>query len=261
MFRFVLSFLFVFALAVPALGQTTAADADFDGSGTVDFPDFLQLVNAFGSSAGDDKYNEKFDFDGSGSIDFPDFLQFVNVFGQTVPVDEGSVDGDRAALIALYNATDGANWTDNTNWLSDKTLGEWHGVSTNAQGRVVTLRLQKNQLSGPIPPELGKLSKLQRLNLYNNKLSGPIPPEIGNLSNLRELELSINQLSGPIPPEIGNLSNLEWLFLYNNKLSGPIPLSFGKLSTLKQLGTGGNPGLCYPPDFVNWGFALRLCLS
>ena len=136
MFRFLLSSMFVFALAVPAIGQTTAADADFDGSGEVDFPDFLQFVNAFGSSAGGDKYNEKFDFDGSGTVDFSDFLQFVNVFGQTVPVDQGSVDGDRAALVALYNATDGENWWDKINWLSDKPLGEWYGVITNAQGRV-----------------------------------------------------------------------------------------------------------------------------
>ena len=26
---------------------------------------------------------------------------------------------DRAALVALYNATDGDNWANNTNWLSD----------------------------------------------------------------------------------------------------------------------------------------------
>ena len=25
---------------------------------------------------------------------------------------------DRSALVALYNATDGANWTNNTNWLT-----------------------------------------------------------------------------------------------------------------------------------------------
>ena len=44
---------------------------------------------------------------------------------------------------------------------------------------------------------------LQTLSLAINQLSGPIPPELGNLSNLEELELDANQLSRSIPPEIG----------------------------------------------------------
>ena len=42
---------------------------------------------------------------------------------------QDSVESDRAVLVALYNATDGPNWTDNTNWLSNEPLSEWHGVS------------------------------------------------------------------------------------------------------------------------------------
>ena len=59
---------------------------------------------------------------------------------------QGSVAEDRAALVALYNATDGANWTDNTNWLSNETLSEWHGVTTDATGRVTVLSLSVNEL-------------------------------------------------------------------------------------------------------------------
>ena len=143
----------VFGLVGSASAQTTAAQADFDSSGVVDLADFLQFVNAFGSSDGDAKFEAKFDLDGSGTVDLADFLQFVNVFGQTVPVTppvEGSVEEDRAALVALYKATDGDNWTSKTNWLSDKPLGEWHGVWTNGQGRVRSLSLPRNQLSGTI---------------------------------------------------------------------------------------------------------------
>ncbi len=46
---------------------------------------------------------------------------------------------DRTALVALYNATDGPNWVDNTNWLTDAPLGEWYGVDTDRQGRVAKL--------------------------------------------------------------------------------------------------------------------------
>ena len=48
---------------------------------------------------------------------------------------------DRAALVALYAATDGANWDDNTGWLSDAPLSEWHGVTTDTDGRVTELDL------------------------------------------------------------------------------------------------------------------------
>ena len=52
------------------------------------------------------------------------------------------------------------------------------------------------------------------LNLYNNDLTGPIPPEIGNLTNLTYLNLGVNKLTGNIPSEIGNLTYLSVLYLY-----------------------------------------------
>ena len=56
---------------------------------------------------------------------------------------------DRAALVTLYNATDGPNWENNTNWLSNAALGEWYGIVTDNSGRVISLDLGRNQLSGP----------------------------------------------------------------------------------------------------------------
>ena len=73
----------------------------------------------------------------------------------------GDVNTDRTALAALYNATNGSSWQDDTNWLSNRPLGEWHGVSTDADGRVADLRLDGNQLSGSIPSELGNLANLE----------------------------------------------------------------------------------------------------
>ena len=87
----------------------------------------------------------------------------------SVEEDRAAVEEDRAALIALYNATDGDNWKDNTNWLSNKPLNEWSGVRINGQGRVDMLVLHENFLSGSIPPELGNLSHLQALSLYSNR--------------------------------------------------------------------------------------------
>ena len=77
--------------------------------------------------------------------------------------DPGIAAVDRAALVAIYNATDGANWTNNTNWLTGAPLYQWHGVSADPYGRVIRLYLDSNRLSGEIPPELGNLANLAHL--------------------------------------------------------------------------------------------------
>ena len=82
---------------------------------------------------------------------------------------------DRDALVAFYNAADGPNWRTATNWLSDRPLGEWHGVRTDGNGPVTGLYLSSNRLSGEIPPELGGLSNLEELVLSSNQLDGSIP--------------------------------------------------------------------------------------
>ena len=153
---------------------------------------------------------------------------------------DAAPDPDRAVLVALYHSTGGANWDANTNWLSDRPIGEWHGVTTNSNGRVIRLDLNDNQLTGEIPPELGGLPNLRDLFLSYNDLTGEIPPELGRLSNLRDLFLGANQLTGEIPPELGGLSNLRGLSLHSNQLTGGIPPELGGLSNLTRLYLGGN---------------------
>ena len=154
--------------------------------------------------------------------------------------DPGIIAGDRTALVALYNATGGANWANNINWLTDAPLGRWHGVRTDNTGRVTGLHLDWNRLSGKIPAELGNLTNLESLSLSVNQLSGEIPGELGGLSNLATLSLEANQLSGEIPAGLGSLTNLTRLYLINNQLSGAIPEELGSLSNLQILDLNGN---------------------
>ena len=90
---------------------------------------------------------------------------------------ESSPETDRAALVALYNSTGGANWANNANWLSDEPLGEWYGVTVDGNGRVTVVDLHENGLTGRLPSQLGNLTNLTHLVLWNNELTGLIPSE------------------------------------------------------------------------------------
>ena len=149
---------------------------------------------------------------------------------------------DRATLVAFYEATDGPNWVNNENWLTDAPLGDWYGVDMDASGRVVGIDLAgefrtPHGLTGLIPPELGSLANLRYLNLGDNDLTGQVPPELGQLANLTDLSLYSNDLTGPIPPELGSLADLAELHLGFNDLTGPIPTELGDLTSLRELGS------------------------
>ena len=153
---------------------------------------------------------------------------------------QDSVESDRAVLVALYNATDGPNWTGNTHWLSNEPLSEWRGVGVNDDGRVTALWLFGNQLTGEIPVELSQLSQLQLLYLSSNQLTGEIPVELSQLSQLQDLSLDSNQLTGEIPVELSQLSQLQLLYLSSNQLTGEIPVELGDLAQLNGLYLHGN---------------------
>ena len=166
----------------------------------------------------------------------------------TIPPGSEPLSGDAATLAAFYNATDGLNWSDNTNWLTDASISDWSGVTPSnivnggTVGECVVRRLyiSFDRLSGEIPAELANLAHLEYLNLNGNQLSGMIPIELGKIPDLRSLDLSRNQLSGAIPAELGNLPNLEDLDLSDNQLSGAIPAELGNLPNLEDLDLSDN---------------------
>jgi len=177
---------------------------------------------------------------------------------------------DSLALVALYNSTDGDNWT--TSWDLTEAVESWHGVDLSDDCCVIGLDLSRdennangNNLIGSIPEEIGNLDSLEYLVLANNDgLMGSIPPTIGNLSNLswmgiyrcnlqdtipKELaqlseltyfSASVNQFSGAIPEEIGTMEKLETFFVSYNQLSGTLPIHMSELPNLEGLGLSGN---------------------
>ena len=149
---------------------------------------------------------------------------------------------ERDALIALYNSTSGANWTENSGWLGAAgTECDWYGVYCDGDGDYVhEIDLYSNNLTGTIPADIGNLTNLDYLDLGANQLAGAIPTQIKNLANLTILWLEDNELTGTIPVEIGNLTNLEALALYSNNFTGIIPAEISNLTNLFILDLGGN---------------------
>lgn len=146
---------------------------------------------------------------------------------------------DSLALVELYNATNGPNWTNKSNWLSNQPIRTWYGV-TVVGDNITEIKLKKNNLTGTIPAELGQLTSMKYLSLDTNKLSGNIPSVLGNLTNLEYLYLSGNALSGTIPPELGNLNKLLLLYIAGNQLTGNVPVSLGNLTSLRWLDLAEN---------------------
>lgn len=163
---------------------------------------------------------------------------------------------DRAALIAFYNSTNGANWISTqqgkgvwaindpnaviTSWDPGTNTG-WYGITIDASGRVTDISLGRNYLTGTLPSQISGLKSLYSLTADNNSLSGIIPTEISQLQNLRALDLEYNSLTGNIPVQLNQLQNLSLLHLGYNNLSGSIPVELGQLPVLKSLDLDHNP--------------------
>lgn len=170
---------------------------------------------------------------------------------------------ERAALIDLYNGTNGAGWWDMVGWLGEPgTECSWTGVTCDESGTTVvglffgftnmagslpaTLNQltnltsvvigDQNQLTGAFP-SLAGLTQLQSIDIRNTALSGRLP-SLAGLTSLQAATFLNNQFDGSIPP-FGELPALTWFSASANRLSGDIP-SLDGLPVLSGFYVGGN---------------------
>ena len=85
-----------------------------------------------------------------------------------------SMSNDYVGLKRFYEATNGASWIMNDNWLNDDPCtGKWHGVLCDKSKRdVIGVNLYSNALSGTMPTALGQLTALTGMSFRINALSG-----------------------------------------------------------------------------------------
>ena len=76
---------------------------------------------------------------------------------------------EKESLLALYETANGEGWNNNTNWGSDRPVGEWYGVTTDEYGWITAIDLSENNLTGSVTVDLNNFSSLTSINLdYNN---------------------------------------------------------------------------------------------
>jgi len=146
----------------------------------------------------------------------------------------------RFVVANFYFATNGAEWNDQLNFVSKKSVCDWNdktsGVFCNDNNQVSKILLPQCNLNGTIPHDIGVLSHMEIFNLTKNDLQGTIPISFGVMSSLTSVDLSLNGLSGGIPLSIAMLLDLVFLDLSFNSLEGSDDVSaLADLPSLEEI--------------------------
>ncbi|XP_019199097.1 PREDICTED: receptor-like protein 12, partial [Ipomoea nil] len=103
------------------------------------------------------------------------------------------------------------------------------------------LKASYNNLNGSLSSSFGLPPSLEELDLESNEITGSFPDikSLGIVSGLRVLDLSQNNISGTLP-DLTPFPSMEKLLLGINQLRGVLPESIGQLSKLQSLDVRAN---------------------
>jgi hypothetical protein len=94
--------------------------------------------------------------------------------------------------------------------------------------------LDANQLSGPLPTDIGQMFSLKFLYVFVSVLAFPRfltlhlrVPHISNVSN--------NALSGSIPASVNNLQITQYFYAAYNQFTGALPSGIGSMNSLQAM--------------------------
>lgn len=147
------------------------------------------------------------------------------------------IEDQRAYLIKFFESTGGENWKDNTNWLSDRPISEWYGLSVSENtGELFTIKLEDNNLVGVLPDGFSILLTSRIIRLNNNVLNGELPKDFDRMVEPMLLNMSYNNLTGSIPSNV--CDSRVTLNIKYNRLSGVLPECMRRIRHPQQEGYG-----------------------
>lgn len=217
-----------------------------------------------------------------------DFAQSEKKKEQEEELKKQHILNDRKALLEFFEAANGLagqtarntmadnlqrddpelEWKEDWNWNSEVDLQSWFGVETELMtGRVISLNLTDNKLTGTMGDSLYRLTELQSLDLsdngehtkngvtFNRDLPGltgtfPSAAQLSKLPKLKTLILAGNSLTGTLPQGLGTTCcpALEKVDVHENpELGGDISMELAKKTHfVLNIGScnefGNNPG-------------------
>jgi hypothetical protein len=107
---------------------------------------------------------------------------------------------------------------------------DWTRIQCNERGQLFGLILADANLLGTLPAELSILQHLTTLQVHSNPgVTGSLPPELSRLTKLEVFMLQQTHLAGTVPSQWGRMTNLQQLLLDDTLLTGAVPTEICRL--------------------------------
>ncbi|KAK9277546.1 hypothetical protein L1049_007091 [Liquidambar formosana] len=131
---------------------------------------------------------------------------------------------------------------------SDANPCNWNQIQCS-NGRVTRIQIGRQGVTGTLPPNLGNLTALERLEVQYNGLSGSLP-SLSGLSSLQVLLLSNNNFTSIPPDFFAGMSSLQAVAIDYNRFSPwQIPASLRDASALQNFSATSANIIGKIPDF------------
>jgi hypothetical protein len=224
------------------------------------------------------------------------FLEVINLnanyMTSTIPTEVGKL-ANLHQITANYNLFVGSLPTELSllRHLEEISLEDNHLSGTivlRNLSTLVSVFLDGNDFSGPLPGGISELSHLLTFSLcgsfvtgplpldycdsksvvvyylYNNLLTGTLPTQLQLLTHLIELDLNGNYFSQTLPTVIHHMQELRGFGVSHNQISGTLPTEFGLLTKMQLFIVAANmmEGIAIPEEYIDgWHNMTNLYLD
>ena len=154
----------------------------------------------------------------------------------------------KAALMKIYDAMNGPQWTITKKWDVSQPLENWEGVRWNKGAGELELYFDEFGLKGAFPDCFADLASLKTFFVKNEPgVSGTLPSSFNKLKNLDLLVLSFTSMTS-LSDVFKDIPLVSVMISGNTLMTGPLPETLGGSSKLADLDVEGNAFTGTVPD-------------